>query len=182
MHVPIWTTLEGKIGKEATHRTRSFLFASLGAVTARLFGRDQLYFFENGVVSLNLPPAAQVVGARATRTTHPQSLAGFRRVLSNVLGRPFEVENPFIWRTKSEIISEIALNGCGEMIRHTRSCTRVHEMTILHPHCGRCSQCIDRRFGVIAAEQDHQDPADAYKVDLFLGKRQPGPDREMALA
>ena len=48
-----------------------------GAVTARLFGLDRITFFENGIVSLNLPPLAQVVGARATRTTHPQVLGRF---------------------------------------------------------------------------------------------------------
>ena len=47
--------------------------------------------------------------------------------------------------TKSEVIDRIAQNGCSDLIRYTRSCTRVHAMTNLHPHCGKCSQCIDRR-------------------------------------
>ena len=182
LHVPVWAHLEGNLGKEPTHRTRSFLFAALGAVTAQLLDRERICFFENGVVSLNLPPVAQVVGARATRTTHPQVLAGFRRVLSKALGRPFDVSNPFAWMTKSEVIERISQNGCSDLIQHTRSCTRVHAMTRLHPHCGQCSQCIDRRFAVLAAGQEGEDPADAYKVDLLLGERQVGPDREMALA
>jgi 7-cyano-7-deazaguanine synthase in queuosine biosynthesis len=182
LHVPVWAHLVGSLGGEPTHRTRSFLFAALGAVTARLFGIDRINFFENGVVSLNLPPVAQVVGARATRTTHPQALAGFRRVLAEVLERPFEVENPFTWLTKAEVVERISANGYGNLIRRTRSCTRVRDMTKLHPHCGQCSQCIDRRFAVLAAGQEHEDPAEAYKVDLLLGGREPGPDREMALA
>jgi hypothetical protein len=68
-HVPVWANLIGGMTRESTHRTRSFLFAALGAVTARLFGVNRIAFFENGIVSLNLPPLAQVVGARATRTT-----------------------------------------------------------------------------------------------------------------
>jgi 7-cyano-7-deazaguanine synthase in queuosine biosynthesis len=182
LHVPVWAHLRGSLGKEPTHRTRSFLFAALGAVTAKLLDRERIFFFENGVVSLNLPPVAQVVGARATRTTHPQVLSGFRRVLSAVLGHPFDVSNPFAWMTKSEVIERISQNGCSDLIRHTRSCTRVHAMTKLHTHCGQCSQCIDRRFAVLAAEQENEDPADAYRVDLLLGERQVGPDREMALA
>jgi hypothetical protein len=55
-------------------------------------------------------------------------------------------------------------------------------MTILHPHCGHCSQCIDRRFAVLAAGQGQNDPVDAYKVDLFTGEWPAGPDREIALA
>jgi len=35
---------------------------------------------------------------------------------------------------------------------------------------------------VLAAGQEQEDPEEAYKVDLFSGDRQPGPDREMALA
>ena len=181
LHVPVWAHLDGSLGREPTHRTRSFLFAALGVVTARMFGRDSIRFFENGVVSLNLPPVAQVVGARATRTTHPQTLAGFQSLFSVVLGCDFGVDNPFAWTTKTEVIERIAANGCSDLIRDTRSCTRVHDMTKLHPHCGQCSQCIDRRFAVLAASQEHEDPAEAYKVDLFTDKRPAGPDREMAL-
>ena len=181
LHVPVWANLDGTLGREPTHRTRSFLFAALGVVTARMFGRDSICFFENGVVSLNLPPVAQVVGARATRTTHPQTLAGFQSLFSAVLGSDFGVDNPFTWMTKTEVIERIAANDCSDLIRDTRSCTRVHDMTRLHPHCGQCSQCIDRRFAVLAASQEHEDPAEAYKVDLFTDKRPAGPDREMAL-
>lgn len=182
LHIPVLINLDGSVGRESTHRTRSFLFAALGAVTARLFDRDRIRFFENGVVSLNLPPVAQVVGARATRTTHPQVLSGFRRVLSELLGHDFDVDNPFAWMTKAEVVERASANGCAGLIRHTRSCTRVHEMTTLHPHCGQCSQCIDRRFAVLAAGQEEEDPSEAYKVDLFKGERPAGPDREMALA
>jgi hypothetical protein len=181
-HIPVWAKLDGRLIRETTHRTRSFLFAALGAVTAQLFGRNRVCFFENGIVSLNLPLAAQVVGARATRTTHPQALAGFCRILSAIFGQPFEVDNPFAWMTKADIVGRISGNACGDLIRHSRSCTRVHEMTRLHPHCGRCSQCIDRRFGILAARQAHEDPKEAYKIDLFTGERRAGPDREIALA
>jgi 7-cyano-7-deazaguanine synthase in queuosine biosynthesis len=182
LHVPVRANLKDDLGKEHTHRTRSFLFASIGAVTADLLDLQRIFFFENGVVSLNLPPVGQVVGARATRTTHPQALTGFRRVLSLVLGQSFDVVNPYAWITKSEVIERIVQSSCADLIKDTRSCTRVHAMTKLHPHCGQCSQCIDRRFATLAAGQDQADPEDAYKVDLMLGDREPGPDREMALA
>jgi hypothetical protein len=136
----------------------------------------------NGVVSLNLPAVGQVVGARATRTTHPQALAGFRRVLAAVLRQPFALDNPFAWMTKAAVVGRISANGCGDLIRHTWSCTRVRDMMTLHSHCGQCSQCLDRRFAILATGQEHADPEETYKVELFLGERQAGPDREMALA
>jgi 7-cyano-7-deazaguanine synthase in queuosine biosynthesis len=182
LHIPVWANLDASFTKETTHRVRSFLFAALGAVTARLFNKTRISFFENGVVSLNLPLVGQVVGARATRTTHPQALAGFRRVLAAVLNQSLAIDNPFAWLTKAEVIERISANDCGDLIRHTRSCTRVHAMTTLHPHCGQCSQCIDRRFAVLATGQSDADPSEAYAVDLFTGERPAGPDREMALA
>ncbi len=181
-HVPVLATLKDGQTKETTHRSRSFLFAALGAATAQLFGLDDIFFFENGVVSLNLPPASQVVGARATRTTHPQVLAGLRRLLTAITGHRFGVENPFIWKTKTEVTAVLAAHGQADLIPWTRSCTRVHEMTRLHTHCGRCSQCLDRRFGILAAGLDRYDPAESYGTDLFTGERPAGPDREMALA
>jgi hypothetical protein len=90
--------------------------------------------------------------------------------------------NPFIWKTKAEVVERIAANGYADLIKETRSCARVHDMTKLHTHCGHCSQCVDRRFAVIAAGQAHHDPGEAYKVDLLIGERPAGPDREMALA
>ena len=62
---------------EKTQRTRSFLFASLAFVLARMFGKERFTFFENGVISFNLPIAGDVLGARATRTTHPRVIRGF---------------------------------------------------------------------------------------------------------
>ena len=36
-HIPVWINKEKVLGKEYTQRTRSFLYASLGAVVARIF-------------------------------------------------------------------------------------------------------------------------------------------------
>ena len=52
----------------------------------------------------------------------------------------------------------------------------------MHPHCGRCSQCIDRRFAILAAGLERFDPAEAYKVDLMYGQRKNVIDRENALS
>ena len=102
--------------------------------------------------------------------------------MNAVLGRDVSIDNRFAWMTKAEVVETIAAHGCGDMIRDTRSCTRVHDMTRLHTHCGHCSQCLDRRFAVLAAGRGDADPAEAYKVDLFEDARPAGPDRELALA
>jgi len=180
-HVSVSTSKSGNVGREYTQRTRSFMYATLATTVASMLGHDRIRFFENGVTSLNLPIAPQLVGGRASRTTHPRSLHGLARLFSELLGRPFGVENPFIWKTKTDIVRLIKEQGCGALIARSVSCSRTMEATRLHTHCGRCSQCIDRRFATLAAElTDQEDPAEMYKVDLLTGERTFGENRTMA--
>jgi 7-cyano-7-deazaguanine synthase in queuosine biosynthesis len=108
--------------RDDTQRTRSFLFAALGAATAAALGLNRVRFFENGVVSVNLPYCTQVVGARASRTTHPRVLAGLTRLFTALAGQRFTVENPFRDKTKADLVRLLAEAGCADLIRHTRSC------------------------------------------------------------
>jgi hypothetical protein len=182
LHIPVRINKEKGLGREYTQRSRSFVYASLAATIATMIGLNRIRFYENGVVSLNLPPSAQVVGARATRTTHPQVLNGFARLFSSLAAKPFIVENPFLWKTKTEVVKLIGDAGCGDLIKFSTSCTHTWEITQQHTHCGVCSQCIDRRFAVLAAGVEAHDPAEAYKVDLLVGERNDGDPKTMLAA
>jgi hypothetical protein len=181
-HVPVWVYKHETIGKEFTQRSRSFLYAALGFVVARIFGLPHLRFFENGVVSLNLPIVPHELGARASRTTHPQVISGFTKLFSALAGTSFTVENPFLWKTKSEIVKLMAHHGCAELISITVSCTRVREMTVAQTHCGVCSQCLDRRFAVLAAGLGNYDPGALYRLDPLIGDVPGGDSRTLAEA
>jgi 7-cyano-7-deazaguanine synthase in queuosine biosynthesis len=173
-HVPVRLTLAEGTSAESTHRTRSFLHAALGLIVARLFRRHRLRFYENGVTSLHLPISAHVLGARATRSTHPRVLAGLTKLFSEIHGAPFVVENPYFWKTKADIVGSIVGHGCGDLIGLTRSCASVRAQTTMHPHCGHCSQCIDRQFATLAAAaEDGFDPKTDYDIDLLEGPREP---------
>lgn len=171
MFVPVTINKSKVLGREYTQRSRSFLYMALGATVAQMLGLARIRFYENGVISFNFPPSAQVVGARATRTTHPQVMNGYAEILSLVAGRRFDVENPFLWKTKADVVGGIISAGCGDLIRFSTSCTHTWEMTNLHPHCGACSQCIDRRFAVLAAGAETLDPEEGYKVKLLVDGR-----------
>ncbi len=171
-----------ELGRETTQRTRSFLFAALAGVCARAQGLDRVRFYENGVVSLNLPPSAQVVGSRASRTTHPRTLEGYARLLGALFGCDFAVENPFALATKADVVRGLAAAGCADLIGLTTSCAHTWARTNAHTHCGSCSQCVDRRFAVLAAGLEAHDPAAAYRVDLWTGAREEGIDRAMPAA
>jgi hypothetical protein len=170
-HLSVRINKEKGLGREPTQRTRSFLFVSLGATVARMLGLQSVRFYENGVVSINLPVLEQVLGGRASRTTHPRSLAGFQTLLSMVAGVPFAVDNPFLWETKGDVVRRILRENCGPLIGQSISCAHTWETTTKYPHCGTCSQCLDRRFAVIAAGAEGFDPREQYQVDVFTGSR-----------
>ncbi len=182
LHLRVEINKARQLNKEYTQRARSFLYASLGATVAMMLDVRRLCFYENGIVSLNLPVCAQVIGGRATRTTHPRVLAGFQKLFSKLAEGTFTVENPFLWNTKGEVIQKITKAGCGALIEHSRSCAHTWETTNEHTHCGVCSQCIDRRFGVVAAGAEEFDPQRIYKLEIFTQSPPEDADKIMGAA
>lgn len=179
--VPVYVSVlvnKGKeLGKEYTQRTRSFLYASLAAIVARLFGLNRIRFYENGVTSLNLPISPQVVSTRATRTTHPMVLAGYCRLFRRIFPDGFGIENPFLWKTKADILGEIKSAGHSRLCAYTSSCAHTWQQTKMHPHCGKCSQCVERRLVALAAGYgDDEDPPEMYALK-FLTEGLDGADR-----
>ena len=172
---------ENESAREYTQRTRSFLFACLGMVVAHLSGKNAFTFYENGVVSINLPLAGDVVGGRATRTTHPRVMRGLEELFSLILKSRIEIRTPLQWMTKSEVTEMIRKAGVPDMLAQTVSCTRPRKWESARKHCGLCSQCIDRRFGVLAAGMEQFDPATNYRCDLLLGDRSESDSLRMAL-
>src|SRR5262245_33284997 len=182
MHLPVRVWMRGTEGIERSQRTRSFLFGALGATVARLAGAANFSFFENGIVSFNLPIASQIVGSTASRTTHPRVIRDLSDFLSLLLGDNIRVTNPYLWKTKGEVAARLRDLGHGDLARHTVSCSAVYWMTKYQPHCGRCSQCLERRFGTLAAGLNEYDPADMYETDLLIGARNGDFDKTMAVA
>jgi hypothetical protein len=180
-HVVVEATRVGGEAIEPTQRSRSFLFAAIGTAVAQTFGATRLKFFENGIVSHNLPISPQVTGTMATRTTHPKSLALLSKMISLVLPDAPQISNDYEWLTKTEVVERIRRYGGERMIGGAVSCTRVRGQTLLHTHCGECSQCHDRRFAILAAGLDAFDPDESYATDVLLGANDQPDARTMAV-
>lgn len=181
-YIPVWVSNENVRAREFTQRTRSFLFACLGLVVARMSGKDRFSFYENGVVSINPPLAGDVIGGRATRTTHPKVLRGLESLFSLLLDHQIEIQTPLQWLTKKEVTQKIKEARMADMLCETVSCTRPRKWTEKQKHCGVCSQCIDRRFAVLAAGMGNYEPADNYMRELLLADRSADDDLRMALS
>lgn len=171
LHVGIRVTRGQEEPRDFTQRTRSFLFASLAFVVALLFRKDRITFFENGVTSVNLPLAEHVLGSRATRTTHPRVLSNLGQLFSAIADGPIDIVNPFFWLTKTEVVQRLAAAGAEDLVGRSFSCSHTRLVAVTGKHCGVCTQCLERRFAVLASGLAHRDPTENYHVDLLEGAR-----------
>ncbi|WP_112324477.1 hypothetical protein [Oceanibium sediminis] len=180
-HIHVLARRAGREASDQTQRSRSFLFAALGQVIAQTFGARRVNFFENGIVSHNLPLSPQIVGTMATRTTHPKSLMLLDRLMRMIGATPAPTENRYAWLTKTEVVERIRQHDAEGQIANAVSCTSIREQTTMHTHCGACSQCLDRRFAVLAAGLGDHDFETDYATDVLFGARETTASRTMAL-
>ncbi len=165
VHVSCWVHLTDR-DREHTQRSRSFLYLALAAVVAAQFGIREIHVFENGTLSINLPISRQVVGTHASRSTHPRFIREMEQLCAQLLSNPAHIDLPFFEKTKTETVDEIVRMGRQDLIQSSVSCTHVEGQSRLRPHCGICSQCIDRRFAVEASGVVKMDPT--YERDIFV--------------
>ncbi|WP_103256405.1 7-cyano-7-deazaguanine synthase [Tabrizicola aquatica] len=181
LHVQITARRKATVATERTQRSRSLLFTSLGYAVARALQISTISFYENGVISQNLPISGSVVGTSATRTTHPLSLVLLERLLGALGGSRIAIRNPFIWKTKAEVLEVIRAHGAEDQIKHTVSCTNLHTQSAEVSHCGDCTQCLDRRFAVFATGMEAFEQDVHYSTDVFVGARGNGRSRQVAI-
>lgn len=182
LHVHVMINKDKQLTRDTNQRTRSFLFAALGAIVANAFNLKRVRFYENGVTSCNLSwdfggPTWQ---ARATRVTHPKFLYLLSDLVSALTDDDFCFENPYLFKTRAEICTRLKELQHQAQIRQTRSCAK-SVFRLPHTHCGVCSQCVDRRFATLAAQCAEHDPDLLYVLQLFSDALDEPCDRAMAL-
>lgn len=178
LHVPVKINKEKELTRETSQRTRSFLYASLGAIIARMFKLDRVRFYENGIVSCNLPFDGQTLQARCTRSTHPRLLNLLSELVSRLVGTDFRFENPYFNKTRTEVCQRLKELNHEACVERTRSCaSSVFRMP--STHCGTCSQCIDRRFATLASTCAEFDPDRLYVLGIFTDELERAHDRAM---
>lgn len=152
---------------ESTNRSRSFFFASVAMVTAVRRRAPDVMLADNGWVSVNLRINDQMVGAIGTRSTHPRFLRLFNELASLVFDSPPVLRNPFWDQTRSDVLGRLRAAGGLSLLETSNSCAAGRNLARQTPHCGRCSQCIDRRFAVEATSLVEFDPVERYESDVF---------------
>lgn len=135
--------------REETQRTRSFMFLTIAALAARRNGQNEVVMIaENGQMAIHLPLSAARIGAFSTHTAHPEFVQLAGEFFSKLLDHTIEVTNPYLYRTKAEVVSKIATEHKGA-VAEAVSCWRGSRVPGLN-HCGECVPCLVRRIAVEA--------------------------------
>jgi hypothetical protein len=134
---------------------------------AATVGASDVEIYESGVGVLNLPSmTGMLVGARATRSCHPELVRLMTELVSAVAGRPTGFSLPFIQQTKSEVVRAFVEERLQGVVPLTTSC--VHYPIRIRgsaKQCGLCFACIGRRQALFAANVD--DAVSQYQHDIF---------------
>src|SRR5690606_33935430 len=159
--------LHGIKSKDETQRTRAFLYCSTAFAIARTYKQDCIYVFENGITSLNFAETQDLMNGRASRTTHPQTLAKLQELFSAIAEEEFHIYNPYLFKTKTEVVEVLKTQNELDILDDSVSCSVTRNKERGNTHCGKCSQCIDRRFAVYAAEVEKYDTSALYNFDFL---------------
>lgn len=163
-------SLSGIRAREETQRTRTFLFTSIAYALSHALSLQEFSIFENGITSLNFPTQQNQMNSRASRTTHPKTVAllqNFFNSISDTNQQNIVIHTPFIEKTKADIFRIINETGNQDLISSTVSCSKTFQSHDPSTHCGGCSQCIDRRFAAYASEMDDIDESGIYALDFI---------------
>jgi len=139
---------------ENTQRTRSFMFLILGGLMARRAGHKEIMLLaENGQMAIHLPLTQARIGAFSTHTAHPDVLSKMQRFLQSVLRVPIKIQNPYVAKTKAEVIESLCAR-LPEAIPFSTSCWKNTRLAPPATHCGTCVPCIIRHIALSSHIQD----------------------------
>lgn len=144
--------------REASFRTRAFVFFIFAALAASASGTAKVVIAENGQGSL-APALIPFANEWPFRSTHPGFIRRLQNFLNAVLPKPLEFVQPQLWRTKGEVLELLRQADVQDGWFESDSCSNNHRYQYGNGQgCGFCGGCILRRVSVaharLPAEQD----------------------------
>jgi 7-cyano-7-deazaguanine synthase in queuosine biosynthesis len=169
-------------GRGRTFYYRSFLFLSLAALLADSWKIKQILQFENGILASAIPPAPIWM---MTKHTHPSLHLQFKKLLDKLFAGNWQVKNPFLLKTKRQVLEEAKKEAklentelkLSEIFEKTETCwfywsNRVpgDKKTPGRP-CGICVPCLVRRTAL---------PDEKYQYNLIKDQIKNDPTKGIA--
>jgi hypothetical protein len=147
--VPIRFSGSNSFKKNKISRARGVVFTLLGSACAYLMNQNTLYLYENGIGAINLPYLKSGIGLDHSRSVHPLTLLKVSDVISELFGKPFAVNNPFLFWTKAKMCKLLSENQALKLVGLTMSCDSPHRKQPIQ--CGYCSSCLLRKQSLSAS-------------------------------
>jgi 7-cyano-7-deazaguanine synthase in queuosine biosynthesis len=137
--------------REASYRTRPLVFYSIAAIAAAIVSAEAIVIGENGQGIFG--PACLPFGDEWWfRSSHPAFVTRWEKLLQILLDVPISFEQPQLWRTKGEVISELGEKALLPGWERTRSCSSRPVQCHGRRACGVCGGCLLRTVSVHAAK------------------------------
>lgn len=151
---------------ETSARSRGFKFATISAIAAQLSKVSLIIVPESGQGALG-PVLHTLLHVYPDYRNHPIFFRRMELFIQSLLGLDVRYEQPRLWSTKGETISEfLALpKTSAEQLIDTRSCWQQrHNVHVggKRRQCGICAACLLRRMSLHAAELT--EPSDTYAI------------------
>jgi 7-cyano-7-deazaguanine synthase in queuosine biosynthesis len=154
--------------EESTQRTRSFLLLALGTIAAILTNQQSIEIYENGLEAFNFPLEPYKHPERLSRAMHPILLGYMSEFVSHLTNNPFQINAPFLFFTKSDLMRTAFGKLPTQMITDTISCLHFPQRRPGGNQCGICSGCLLRRISLASA--GIEDPFKGnYQFDIYTG-------------
>jgi 7-cyano-7-deazaguanine synthase in queuosine biosynthesis len=137
---------------EESSRSRSFILLCLAVITAYQSQSDEIFIYENGIESFNLPLLHHAEAERYSRIMHPIVVSRMEKLTNLLIPRMIKFRMPFLFFTKAEAIAQaISIDKeyplTPEWIAQAISCHHFSARTNLL-QCGICTGCILRRLSL----------------------------------
>lgn len=117
-------SLSGERAVEETQRSRIFLYTSIAYSLMTLAKEKTIHVFENGMTSINFPKRQDMMNARSSRTTHPQTIFLLENFFNSISTEKIKVKQPFFAITKAEVVEKIRQYGKLKYLNSTITCTK----------------------------------------------------------
>ena len=133
-----------------TCRTRGFCFLMFASAVAISYNVQKVYMYENGYGAFNIPYTASETASNQSKSAHPKLLTEVAKIVSDFTETQFTIQNPYIFKTKAQMLNPLIQDGAESLIFDSVSCDSPRRVEGI-AHCGVCSSCILRRIALNAA-------------------------------
>lgn len=136
--------------REVSYRTRPLVFYTIAAIGAAVTGAEAVVIGENGQGAIG-PACLPFADEWWFRSAHPAFVRRWADFLELVLAKPIRFEQPQLWKTKGEVLSNLQTEGLLAGWELTNSCSTRPNDRYGHHGCGICGGCLLRTVSARAA-------------------------------